>query len=478
VAPKQVVIELTENESFVDRSAAWDALLHYRELGFGIAIDDLGEGFASLRLWSELRPEYVKIDRHFVHGISRDPLKLQMARAIQQIAQISGSTVIAEGIEEVADFLAVRDLGIRLGQGYLVGRPLPEPDPGAARRLWEEMSGKPITAFPEPVGPISRVTARTLARVVEPVAPGTANDLVFARFEAEPTLAVIPVVEHGAPRGIINRLALVDRFARPYRRELYGKRPCSMFMNSCIIVDIDTPLQEISFVVSEAGQAALADGFVVTQEGRYAGVGAGHDLMREITEQQITAARYANPLTLLPGNVPIAQHFERLVSQACRFAACYCDLDSFKPYNDIYGYQRGDEMIQLTAKLLAESCEPAVDFLGHVGGDDFVLIFQSADWEARSRHILAEFDRRVRLLFSAADQERGCFVAEDRRGNEQQFALTSLSIGVVPVEPGTFASHYEISTAAAEAKKQAKRQPGSSLFVERRQRAAGVPPTP
>lgn len=474
LAPKQVVIELTEGESFIARSAAWRVLYEFRSLGFGIAIDDLGEGFASLRLWSELRPEYVKIDRHFIDGISADPLKLQMVRAIQQVAQISGSTVIAEGIEHAADFIAVRDLGIRLGQGYFIARPAPLPEAAAARRAWAEMSGLPITVFPEPVGPVSRATARKLLRRVDPVAPDVENDAVFARFEADPDLGVIPVVEGPTPRGLINRLAIVDRFARPYRRELFGKRRCAMFMNpNPVIADIDAPLQIIGYQLADAGQQALADGFIVTEEGRYAGVGAGHELMREITEMQITAARYANPLTLLPGNVPIAQHIERLLTQACRFAACYCDLDFFKPYNDIYGYQRGDAMIQLTARTLSEACDTRVDFLGHVGGDDFMLIFQSADWESRCRQALAAFDARVRALFSPEDLARGAFVAEDRRGRKQRFPLTSLSIGVVTVEPGGYASQYEISAAAAEAKKQAKRSAGSSLLVERR-RGAGV----
>jgi EAL domain-containing protein (putative c-di-GMP-specific phosphodiesterase class I) len=127
MAPKQLVIELTENGTIRDSSPAWAELLRCRALGFGIAIDDLGEGFASLRLWSELRPEYVKVDKHSVAGIHRDPIKLQMVRAIQQIAQVSGAAVIAEGIEQQNDFQTVRDLGIRHGQGFLIGRPAGAP---------------------------------------------------------------------------------------------------------------------------------------------------------------------------------------------------------------------------------------------------------------------------------------------------------------------------------------------------------------
>ena len=469
IAPKRLVIELTENGSILDSSPAWRELSRCRELGFGIAIDDLGEGFASLRLWSELRPEYVKVDKHFIHDIHLDPIKLQMVRAIQQIAHVSGASVIAEGIEQSADFQTIRDLGIRHGQGYLIGRPQSEVDAAGTLEVWTRLSGGPIGAFPEPGHSVNRVTAKRLMRATAPVEPQVENDAVYARFEADDDLQMIAVVDQGRPRGIINRLKFIDGFARPYRRELFGKRPCSTFMNANpVIVEGDTSIQQLSLLVAEGDQRAVLDGFIVLEDGRYAGIGSAQDLIREMTELQIAAARYANPLTLLPGNVPIAEHAERLISRGCRFVSCYCDLDNFKPFNDVFGYQRGDEAIQLTARVLAEACDPRIDFIGHVGGDDFVLILQSEDWEARCASILLRFADRARALFPDEDVERGGFVAEDRLGQKREFPLLTLSIGAVPIEPGTFGSHSEVATAATEAKKMAKRDPANSLFVERR----------
>lgn len=481
--PKRLVIELSETEAVNNSSRAWGELARLRDLGFGIAIDDLGEGFASLRLWSELRPEYVKVDKHFIQGAHRDPLKLQIARAIQQIAHVSGSSVIAEGIEDTADFQAVRDLGIRHGQGYLIGRPAQEPDDGAAEAVWGRLSGGPVLAFPLADGSPNRMTARRLMRQVAPVTPATENDTVLARFEAERDLEAIPVVHEGEPRGLISRYAVIDRFSRLYQRELYGKRACAILMNSQpVIVDLGASIQEISRLVTGSGSERAMEGFIVVRDGRYLGVGSAIDLMREITEQQIAAARYANPLTLLPGNVPLAEHVERLIAQGCRFAACYADLDHFKPYNDVFGYQRGDEALQLVARILVEASDARLDFVGHVGGDDFVLIMQSEDWEQRCQRMLALLDERSGALFSAEDRARGGFAAEDRKGQMQVFPLMSLSIGAVPVEPGTFSTHSEVAAAATEAKRLAKREPGNSLFVERRRypvaslRPAGVPP--
>jgi len=127
IAPEQVIIELTENQPTYDYAAMREAVRHYRAMGFQIAIDDLGEGFASLRLWSELLPEFVKIDMHFIQGIHQDPVKLQFVRSIQGIAEKSATRVIAEGIETADEPLALGETGVALGQGYHLGRPASQP---------------------------------------------------------------------------------------------------------------------------------------------------------------------------------------------------------------------------------------------------------------------------------------------------------------------------------------------------------------
>ena len=285
----------------------------------------------------------------------------------------------------------------------------------------------------------------------------------------------MPVVKDGMPVGLINRHSMVDRFARPYRRELYGRRACSHFMDtSPLIVDHAISVQELGRLISRSARHHMTDGFIVTEGGRYAGIGLSHDLMALITEMQIRAARYANPLTQLPGNVPIDEHIARLLEGGVRFAAAYCDLDRFKPFNDVYGYRQGDDMIRLLAETLLHHCDGTLDFVGHIGGDDFLVLFQSADWRARCERVIGHFEDHSRHLFSDEDLARGGILTEDRRGQRVLHALPSLSIGVVPAEPGSFHSHHEISTAAAEAKKQAKKLPGSTLFVERRQPEGGV----
>ena len=123
IDPRFVVIELTEHQPTDDFQLMREALTHYRKMGFEIAIDDLGAGYSGLRLWSELQPEYVKIDMHFIQGIHNDPIKLNFVRSIQNIASSLNCNVIAEGIETEDEFKVVEQLGITHAQGYYFARP-------------------------------------------------------------------------------------------------------------------------------------------------------------------------------------------------------------------------------------------------------------------------------------------------------------------------------------------------------------------
>lgn len=471
INPERVIIELTESQPIYDYDLLREAVMHYRDMGFQIAIDDLGEGFSSLRLWSELRPEYVKIDMHFIQGLNQDPVKLQFVRSIQEIAEKTGTQVVAEGIETQAELLLVRDLGIACGQGYLIARPHADPATVLSAEVGKSLNRAGIAVYPQEGGLGKQAhTALKVLRSVTAVTPDMVNNQVYEIFIGDPELEVIPVVHNGIPVGLITRAGLIDRFARPYLRELYGKKSCAIFMDDKpLVTDKDTNLQQLSQTIVDADRHHLFNGFIITDQGRYLGMGTGHDLMREITQMQINAARYANPLTLLPGNVPINEHIDRLLQHGVRFCACYVDLDHFKPFNDVYGYRKGDDVIQLAGRILSGHCDPDRDFVGHIGGDDFIVLFQNDDWEARCDAILAAFAGEIKGHFSAEDRALGGYASEDRRGQRVFHPLISLSLGVVRIEPGQYNSHHQIATAAAEAKKQAKKIAGNSLFIDRRQ---------
>lgn len=467
IAPERVIIEVTENQPTFDFAGMRTALLHYRGMGFKIALDDLGEGFSSLRLWSELRPEFVKIDMHFVQGVNTDPLKQQFLRSIQSIALSSGTQVIAEGIETAAEFRTVRDIGIAGGQGYFIARPNHFPSLHLSGAVGSLINSRRIAE--QPYQTPRTITIEAILSHIEPAHPEATIERIFSRFSEQKNLQAIPVVKNGRPVGLINRHEFVDSFAQPYRRELLGKKPCLKLMNAApLLVEKSTPIHELSGFLSESEIRHFTDGFIITEQGRYIGIGTGQDLLREITKAQIETARYANPLTLLPGNVPINEHMEYLLQSGKSFAVCYADIDSFKPYNDVCGYRKGDELIQFTARLLGSVCDPTHDFIGHIGGDDFIMLMQSADWEYRCHRALSAFSQTSPALFDKDHRSAGGYMSGDRQGHIIHHPLPTLSIGVVWVNPIWFSSHHEVAEAAADAKKVAKEKPGNSLFIERR----------
>ncbi|HUO44347.1 MAG TPA: GGDEF domain-containing protein [Burkholderiales bacterium] len=473
---EQVTVELTEHHRVNDTTAFRQALVLFRSLGFRVALDDLGEGFSGLRLWSDLHPDYVKIDMHFVQGISQDPVKFQFLKSLQQIAQNCGSALVAEGVEDAADLRLLRDLGVALAQGFLISRPMQNPPSAVNIDLHEMINSPVISIYPEAkIAASHTVSVERLMAKVHAVAPDTQNETVLHRFERDPELGALPVVDDKKPVGLINRHLFIEQFVRAFRHELHGRKPCTMYMDSLpLVVEKSVTIQELSSILVESDQRYLSEGFIIVDGGCYSGLGRSQDLIREMTKLQLEAARYANPLTMLPGNVPINEHTERLVDSRVQFVAAYSDLNYFKVFNDTYGYHLGDEMIKICARVLGDICDPQKDFLGHIGGDDFIILFQSEDWEARCLSALEKFDREVSGLFTADDIKRGGILGEDRRGNKMLLPLTSLAIGAVIVKPGEFASHLQVATAATEAKKLAKREGRSNLWIERRSPAAAA----
>lgn len=471
LSPQRLVLELTESDPVADFSQLVAAASALHKEGIAIAMDDLGAGFSSLRLWSELKPNFVKIDRHFISGLNEDPVKLQFVRSLQAIAENAGTLIIAEGVETASELSVTMDTGIAFAQGYLIGRPTATPSHLPSSEAMQCFTTDSISVFPiSGATRTNQPSARKLLIDAPCVVPEAASEQVLELLLKHEGLHAVAVVKDGVPVGMLTRPLLLDRFTRIYTRELYGKKPCSVFMDrEPLVVDIGTTVSDLSELVVRKGKQTFTDGFVITENGSYRGMGSGYDLMRAITEMQVVAARYANPLTLLPGNVPIHEHTDRLLAANVDFVAAYFDLDHFKPFNDVYGYRKGDAVIQLLGRILSQECDPALDFLGHVGGDDFVIMFQSSDWQARCQRILARFDTERMTLFQFEHVANGGYFSEDRRGKMVFHPLVSLSIGAVPVDQDAACQQrHEIERVAAEAKKMAKKADGSSLFVERR----------
>ena len=468
VEPECLAFELTEHERVADvaQLAATADAMH--AAGIRLVLDDFGDGRSSLRLWSELGPDVVKIDKYFSRDIAQHAKRLRTLRALMQIAETFGTRLVAEGVETAEDLRALRDIGVPLAQGYLIGRPAEaprrEPEPAARAVLADAR----IAVLPtERVAPSPRRLGQ--ARVVEipPVSPRTTNDEVVALFAANPSWHAIAVVDGGRPVALVGRQQCLDRYAKLYFREVCGRRPCIEFANTePLLVEVHAEVDALAELLTAGDQRYLAEGFVYTDNGRYCGLGTGERLVRQVTESRIEAARHANPLTLLPGNIPITEHIERLQDSGRGFVACYADLRHFKPFNDHYGYWRGDRMIRLLAATIQAHVDPRCDFVGHVGGDDFVVLFQSEDWRARCERVVADFDAAAVELYDEEARRAGGIRAEDRHGVERFFAFVRVYLGVVEVAGGEPRGQAaDVASAAARCRQRAKLA-GVSLHVE------------
>jgi diguanylate cyclase (GGDEF)-like protein len=187
----------------------------------------------------------------------------------------------------------------------------------------------------------------------------------------------------------------------------------------------------------------------------------------------------ANPLTGLPGNILITEEIKHRLKGASPFALLYIDIDNFKAFNDTYGPARGDRVIRLVAEILTELTDSASagnDFVGHIGGDDFAMLTAPERIDLLCTQIIARFDERVRALYDREDLERGYLQGVDRQGVPRHFPITSLSIGVVTNTQRSFSDYEEITRVAAEMKRFAKQQPGSTYAVDARIPNAGQVP--
>lgn len=195
------------------------------------------------------------------------------------------------------------------------------------------------------------------------------------------------------------------------------------------------------------------------------------EMMLRIKDSQ---KRYldASPLTRLPGNLAIEEVLKEKMSRGEKFALCYIDLDDFKAYNDKYGYARGSELIKMTGEVIYRAKDEKAykwDFVGHIGGDDFVLITSPDKVEHVCKAIIDNFDRLIPSYYHPDDCNKGYIESTDRFGIKRQFPIMSISIAVVSDVKRAFNSPIEIAKVATQIKDYVKTLPGSNYLVDRRE---------
>jgi diguanylate cyclase (GGDEF)-like protein len=454
--PHNLVIELTEHGLTEDQVRLIDAVAPLRRLGCDIALDDLGAGASGLKTWSAVRPEYVKVDRYFVSGIEHDPVRAEILRSVVDMARAIGCRVIAEGVENAAQCTLTLELGVDHVQGFLLGRPQSAP----------RMDTAALAALEQVAATVSVDCAEHLAIPVPDVPESTPVGQVVEMFRMHPACSALAVTSGGHPVGVVRRDELLIMLSKPLHPEVYNRKPVSAVMDANPVrIDARARLEQVSRLVTGQSDAGRRDDFIITRHGSYLGMGRMIDLLRQITAQQIQAAKHSNPLTGLPGNREIQSHLAQWLARRQPFVACHLDLDHFKFFNDTYGYARGDQVLMHVAETLVRTVRQRIDFVGHVGGDDYVFLLRSQDWSLRLVSLLEDLAASLLNFYDSEHREAGRILGRDREGQERHFALLSASVAVVEIDGAPNVTAEVIAERLRRAKKAAKAQAGYSCVL-------------
>jgi diguanylate cyclase (GGDEF)-like protein len=285
-------------------------------------------------------------------------------------------------------------------------------------------------------------------------------------FRRNPAWTALAVLESERPIGLVYRDELLIFLSRPLHPEVYNRKPVSSVMTrETVQIEARARLDQVSRVVTARSARRQRDDFIITRNGLYLGLGRTIDLLRHITSQQIQAAMHSNPLTGLPGNREIQTHLSQWVARRRHFVACHLDLDHFKVFNDAYGYARGDQVLLHVAQVITHAVRPRVDFVGHVGGDDFVFLLRSQDWSLRLVAVMEELTASLVNFHSSEHRGAGGLDGLDRDGTQRRFPLLSVSIAAVEVDGGASVSADLVAERLRQTKTLAKAKPGCSCLL-------------
>ncbi|AET68737.1 diguanylate cyclase (GGDEF) domain-containing protein [Desulfosporosinus orientis DSM 765] len=394
LTPSDVVLEITERSAIEDYATFRDALDHYRNQGYLIALDDVGAGYSSLQSVAELHPDFLKIDRSLIKGVNADPIKWALLETFVTFSKRIGCRIIAEGVETTEEMRTVVQLGVDYIQGYFVARP----------SLQRGEINPDITGILNPKHRLKTLEQNSVLSMVEPLPLFTTHTLVNeveTYFREHPHQWLVGITEDSRVVGVMQRDKLFAALGTRYGVTLYLERTVSILMDTNpLIVEDTTPLEVVSSIAMQRSGSQIYDGIIVANQRKPIGMVSVANLIKTMAERQIQIARGANPLTGLPGNLRIDQEIRLYLDRKITFGLIYVDLNKFKYYNDRYGFQQGDEAIKMLSEVLVNASENFSEdtFVGHIGGDDFITISSPSNLERLAVDILKHFNESSQLI--------------------------------------------------------------------------------
>ncbi|ASU79280.1 GGDEF domain-containing protein [Actinopolyspora erythraea] len=438
----EITLELAPPFARLDRRKLRSEVANLRSHGYRVAVDGVGEGDVPLTLLADLAPDAIKLDRDVIEGLPEDQGHAALLDSLQRLCNSTGAILIAEGLERREQLKALREAGVRVVQGNLLAP--------AARR--PPTSLQIAEAVPETDEPYSgSVPTPSGPRVTEFLSPATmlsrdaTADSVRSVLADHPEVSgVVLVDEHNRPEYSIDRNRFLLAVTGPYGHALHAQRPAARLADEPRVVTTATTAMEALTLVSGADHTRVHDDAIVVDEaGRCLGTVRAVHLIRGMAEFKAEQAASLNPLTRLPGSDAIQRDVDGRIAAGEVFALSWLDIDGFKTVNDSAGFSAGDELIRSVGRSLTDAATSLGSVrVGHVGGDDFLLV--------------ADLDDLVNLAEMVLDPPRRA------GGIDVSLSLSTL----VCTQSGT-TSYQDVSRMLVPLKKHAKSLRGSSWVMSR-----------
>ncbi len=461
ITPEQVIFEITEKNAIKEMGVFLSTISHYKDQNYKIAIDDAGAGYCGLNLISDIRPHFIKLDMKLVHEINLDSIKNALVKSMVELSHIANIHLIAEGIENQEELKTLIDLGVQFGQGYFIQKPnelIMDIPLQVLKAIHDANSKKNHLAGRQ----ASNIFIENLCSQAISVSPNVSVEQVYNLLSKNMDYQGVCVVNKDEVVGVIMKNKLVLQLSGRYGFTLNQNKPISSIMDKDIMcVDYKTPVSTVSNIATLRKQDNMYDFIVVTKNRRLLGTVSVKDLLQKITEIELLNAKYQNPLSGLPGNIEIEQRLNSAIECASS-SVFYIDIDNFKAYNDVYGFEKGDAIIKCLANYLISAFSPE-HFVGHIGGDDFIVIGNIEHPEEQFENLLSNFCQKVKSFYSEEDSSNGYIIAKNRSGITEQFPLITISVAGAKKVSEMYSDVFSMSEELSAIKKEIKHIGGNQM---------------
>lgn len=468
----RIVFEITERTAIFDYNAFLSVLNNYRKQGYQVAIDDVGAGYSGLKTINEIRPHFIKIDMDLIRGIDKDAFKQSLIKAFVDTSLTTNIKIIAEGIETKEELKTLILLGVHAGQGYYLKKPaqrFEQVDEDVLTRIRDyNKISKNLNEYSHEYHYISNLINTHESPIYESMTPCISVKNHLDKTEARSAC----ICENQRPVGIVMKHNIDASMSGKYGYSLFSNKPISRIMNaSPLIVDYFLPINVVAKSAMERPDEQLFDDLIVTKSGKYFGTVSMKKIFEYTLMYEKNNAKERNPLTGLPGNPVIKRVMSDAVTYNSGSCIIYVDINDFKIYNDVYGFEKGDLMIKYLADMMNETVKrnfPHTSFIGHVGGDDFVIVVEGDvnEYYSIAMAIIEQFEKDKSRFFTQEHYKKGSIKAEDRFGIVRDLSLTSIALAGLYGNLNSFEHSEALSEVLASLKKTAKKQGGSYALLE------------